>query len=578
MLMIMNSVITMILTKLTSPTSRGKRTLVSQLTKARYNTNHHNLSADHCQRNGTKDGRFVPVCAREFGFVLVHPFYRHQSFVRSVTAGAKAAAAAGGPGAFFVAGALVLLALVGGTSFTAAQTVSARISVLSTTSPRVRVEGVSKTATRDFSFLPSYAGAQGLGQRVENFRASDTNGKEVKVTRLAPGEYVAEPSAVKWSYEVELQPPASPDDAVYVSWLTAERGLLLPKDLLPLPVRTPAGREPDELSLTISPPAGWRVATAETAVTPEEYRVRDWSASVFFVSPELRQTTSRVDRVNFSVTTSGSWEFTDQDVSKLAVDALRFHQETVKDGHPFDAMLIVAPYPAPQVGERWSAETRGRTVVLLSGRVPVRFSAVGMLSVSLSHELFHLWVPNRLNLDGEYAWFYEGFTLYQALRCGAALGFFTLSYVLDVVARMYDSYRPTPFAQLSLLQAGERRWTGGNALIYSKGLVVAFLLDGSLRLHGKRSLAKVYRELLDRHGPSQPPAPANSTLLALLQSDRDSADLIRRFVVGSEAIDLGALVASLGLTFSENGGKSALKIGAKLTGRQKEFLAGLGYR
>lgn len=49
MLMMMNSVITMILTKLTSPTSRGKRTLVSQLTKARYNTDYHNLGAGGCQ-------------------------------------------------------------------------------------------------------------------------------------------------------------------------------------------------------------------------------------------------------------------------------------------------------------------------------------------------------------------------------------------------------------------------------------------------------------------------------------------------------------------------------------------------
>src|SRR5205814_1010733 len=73
-------------------------------------------------------------------------------------------------------------------------------------------------------------------------------------------------------------------------------------------------------------------------------------------------------------------------------------------------------------GNLWSAETRGSTVVLLSGRMPSKLAAKAQLDGSLTHELFHLWVPNGLTLDGEYDWFYEGFTNYEALRVGMRRG------------------------------------------------------------------------------------------------------------------------------------------------------------
>lgn len=460
-----------------------------------------------------------------------------------------------------------------------AQTVRAKIAVLSTSPARVRIEGESRMPTRDFSFLHAYAGAQGLGQRIENFRAADGAGTAVKVTRLAPGEYVAEPAATKWSYEVDLRPPLNPDESAHVSWLTTERGLLLPKDLLPLPARAEPPTDDSPLEFALSVPAGWRIATVETAASHGRYMIDDWSSSVFFVSADHRQLDRKVESVNLSVTASGTWSFTDQDAADMARDVVRYHQRTVDDKRPLHTMLIVSPYPAPQTSDRWSAETRGRTVVLLAGRVPARVPALGTLSVSLTHEFFHLWIPNGVNLEGDYAWFYEGFTLYQALRCGVALGYFTMGDVLGAIGRSYDAYRRTAnFDQLSLVQAGERRWTGGNALIYNKGLLAALLLDANLRMRGKRSLEAVYRDLLRYHNAEKSMAPADSTLVTLLKRDLESGDLIRRLILGSEVIDLRALVAPYGLSADEVAGRTVLSVKGKPAGRQKDLLKGLGYR
>ena len=341
----------------------------------------------------------------EFGFVLVHFLKRKYHRAKTGVDRSRAGARGGTRGTRLFVGATVLLALLGAFSNLAAQTTHARITVLSNAPARIRIEGESRAPTRDFSFLQAYAGAQGLGQRIENFTAADGAGAPVKITRLAPGEYVAEPGAIKWTYEVDLRPPAVPDDAPYVSWLTPDRGLLLLKDLLPLPVTAEPDPGTADVDLVVTTPTGWRIATAETAASPGRYGVRDWPSAVFFISPDHRQTNRRVEQADLTVIASGAWAFTDQDVAEMASNVLRYHQRAIKDTRPFAPMLIVAPYPTPQAADRWSAETRGRTVVLLSGRIPARLPALGTLSVSLTHELFHLWVPNRVNLAGDYAWF-----------------------------------------------------------------------------------------------------------------------------------------------------------------------------
>lgn len=462
------------------------------------------------------------------------------------------------------------------TGSTSAQTTSASISVSSATAGRAEVSGHSQTAQKDLSFLQYYAGAQGLGQRIEKFSATDAEGKPVVVTRLAPGEYTAERPVSNWKYEVDLRPPDFPQDAAYVSWLTPERGLLMLKDLLPLP---PRGAEKQAIDFTISGPSGWQTASAERMTTPGKYRLSDWTSAVFLISPSQTRSERRFDAVNFSLVSSGTWAFTDEDLFTMTGDILRFHQRTIGDSTPFDAMLIVLPFPTPQGADRWAAETRGKTVVLLAGRSPAKMPALAKLSVALTHELFHLWLPNRLNLEGDYAWFYEGFTLYQALRCGVALGYFYFNDVMNALSRAYDAYRRAPdFDKLTLVQAGERRWTGGNALVYNKGLLVAFLLDANLRFHGnKRPLNDIFQQLFRVHGSAQPAVPAGPAIVTELSKEKNSGALVRQLILSPDAVDLAKLAAPAGLQVEQVNGRTVVSASPKLSRAQRDFLHEFGY-
>lgn len=458
----------------------------------------------------------------------------------------------------------------------AAQTTSVSISVPSANSARAEVSGFSKIPQKEFSFLQYYAGAQGLGQRIEKFSATDAEGKSVVVTRLAPGEYTAERPVSNWKYEVDLRPPDFPQDAAYVSWLTPDRGLLMLKDLLPLP---PRGADKQAIEITISGPSGWQTGSADRMTAPGHYRLADWSSAVFYISPIQTRSERRFDAVNLSLVSSATWAFTDEDVFTMAGDILRYHQRTIGDNTPFDAMLIVSPFPTPQGADRWAAETRGKTVVLLAGRSPAKMPALAKLSVALTHELFHLWLPNRLNLDGDYAWFYEGFTLYQALRCGVSLGYFYFNDVLNALGRAYDAYRRAPeFDKLTLVQAGERRWTGGNALVYNKGLLVAFLLDANLRLRGnKRRLNDVLHDLFRLHGRAQPGAPAGPAIVAELAKEKTSGALVQQLILSPEAIDLAKLAAPVGLQVEPLSGRTVVTALPKLSRAQRDFLHEFGY-
>jgi predicted metalloprotease with PDZ domain len=135
------------------------------------------------------------------------------------------------------------------------------------------------------------------------------------------------------------------------------------------------------------------------------------------------------------------------------------------------------------------------------GKLTSKTAALSQLSVPLTHELFHLWVPNALALTGDYDWFYEGFTVYQAARTAVRLGLLTFPEFLNAIGRAYDAYAvAADHDRWSLVEASKRRWTAGAPSVYSKSMVVAFLYDLTLRSqsHGKHSLDDGYRKMFQK--------------------------------------------------------------------------------
>lgn len=472
---------------------------------------------------------------------------------------------------------LLLLFLCGATA--QAQSISATVSVLSLSPGRVKVEGQYAGGTTHWSFRNQYGSVSGLGERIEKLTVSDDRGAQIPVRKIAPGEFSADSAATHFAYEVTLEPPAQTSDAVYASWLTSERGLLLPGDLLPRPIR---GRETENSSahLRFILPETWSIAANELKQSDGQYQVADTEQAVFLVGPELRRKHERVGQMDFSYVTSGRWAFTDEEAAHMAADILKEHAGVFGGAARQSAMLILIPFPRSVSADRWSAETRGSTVTLLSGQAPSRTAALAQLSVPLTHELFHLWVPNGLALDGDYDWFYEGFTSYQAMRAGLRLQLLTFQDYLNALGRTFDAYTSISGRdQLSLIDASHQRWMSQTGLVYHKGLLVAFLYDLTLRQQTKngRALDDVYRELFRRHRSSTARADGNSAVISILKNQSGMQEFVQRYVETATSIDLRALITPFGLEVGSGGVRTHLVVSNSLSRAQRDLLGKFGY-
>lgn len=467
---------------------------------------------------------------------------------------------------------LLLLLIACAAVSSSAQSLDVKISVSSVAPPRVRVEGARTNGARAWSFLNAYAGVIGLGERVDNLSLADAGGQAVGVRKLAPGEYEAEREAARFSYDVKLDPPPRPGDAAHVSWLTGERGLLMLADLLPSPL--------GEAKVRLDLPAGWAVSSAESLNASRQYEIADAGKAVFLIGRDVSSRTARRGAMEYASVMTGAWAFDGDEAARTVDDILKDYEKVLGGTPRRRATIIICPFPLPAPAQSWSAETRGGSVVLLSGQWPSKTMALSRLDGILSHELLHLWVPNGLALEGEYDWFYEGFTLYLSMRAGMRRGQLTFQDWLNAVGRAYDGYRVGRGAQeFSLLEASRRRWSLAPSLVYDKGMLVAFLYDLTLlqRTGGKSSLEDVYRALFRRHGPASARAEGNRAVIDALNGVAGMQGFTKRFVEGPTAIDLAAETSAFGLRLEGGGARTRVVVADGLSREQSDLLRNLGY-
>jgi predicted metalloprotease with PDZ domain len=349
-------------------------------------------------------------------------------------------------------------------------------------------------------------------------------------------------------------------------------------DLLPVECLTHSSDRP--LRLEIRLPPQWKAAGSLAEEGQEDFLVREPEKAVIAVGRDLRQSRSAVAGIDLSVISAGDWAFRDVDISDLTRQII--NEQAKRMGAPGSrrAALILLPFPVAQPPQRWSAETRGSTIVLVSGRQPAKQQAIAQLSLALTHETLHLWVPNGLRLSGNYDWFYEGFTLYQSLRVGMDLGLFSFQDYLNALGRAYDAYASAASRDASsLINLSDRRWAGAESLIYNKGMLVAFLYDLTLRYRtrNKHSLDDVYMALVSRARDHRGPEAANMVVPEILASFGGMDDFVEQYVKGTAPINLSTEVELFGMEVNRNPVRTHVSVVTNPSDKQKALLKKLGY-
>ena len=458
-----------------------------------------------------------------------------------------------------------------------AQTLNAQISIASVVPARIKIDARLPSATNALSFRNTYAGVLGLGERIATVEGIRDNGEQVRAQKLAPGEFQATEKFSHFIYEVNLAGPLRPAQLSHVSSLNPDQGVLMLADLLPQSTKNSEG--PVSTVVKVDVPIGWTVASNARNEGPQ-FSTEDPETTVFLIGPSLREKHHQLATTKLSIIASGKWPFSDNDAIKIAGQILQEYSRVTRFDLKRNAVLMLAPYPGEVGPDNWSAETRGNVVVLLLGRKANRKRVLSRLGIALSHELFHLWVPNSLKLEGAYDWFFEGFTLYQALRMDLRLGLISFDDYLQTIARVYDSYLSSSDRDsLSLIEASERRWTTSSSLVYEKGMLVAFIYDLSLRKlsNCQTSIDDVYAALFQLSATGQ--RSANETIISVLSEREELKPVARDYVERATKIDLNAILPAYGMQAGTSAaGTMQLSLVPDLSKTQRSLLGCVGYR
>lgn len=443
---------------------------------------------------------------------------------------------------------------------------------------RIVVEG-SSAPRSTWAFRDSYAGVLGLGARIARFELFNEQGTAIEVRQIAPGQFASTKPATKFRYEVKLTVPSRPSDSALVSWLNAEHGLLMLGDLLPVTAETS-----NSIGLRVDIPSGWSAYSGENQNPQNEFEIGDSDNAVIVAGKNLRTAARTISGNRFVLVTDSQWAFQDNDAMDTAADVIKIHSEVAGALPCSQSTVFLLTFPQSVRADRWSAQTRGCTVTLVMGKLPTRVGALAQFGNALTHELFHLWIPNGLALAGDYDWFYEGFTLYQAARAALRMDLITFTEFLNAISRAADGYAAAADSNgLSLVEASKRRWTGGASSVYSKAMVTAFLYDLNLRFQskGKLSLDDVYRRFFreQRSGKKSNGTQddGNAAAIAALREEMRATNFVEQFIVRPVSIDLGRELNQFGLQVEKIGLRTRIYPANNLTRRQRDLLRQLGY-
>lgn len=447
------------------------------------------------------------------------------------------------------------------------QNVTATVTVPGVTPSRVNVTCEYESPTRNLWFLKDFGKFDALGDRISDVSGSDGD-RSVMISRLIPGEYAAASDVRKWSYKIDLSPFKDPSAAAHISWMGAEGGVLMLDDVLP------QGRAGSLTNVEFVLPAGWTIHTTEPARGTNRFDVRDREKAVFAIGKDFR--ISKLTKGD--LVTRGQWLFSDEEAVSIANEIFAAYEKSFGGDPAGSFQLNVIKFPGGAIPGEWEADTRGNTVTILSSDMPFRTQALQRLHEQLRHEIFHLWIPNGVRLTGSYDWFYEGFALYLSLKNGVLLNRIRFEDFLDTLSRAYmidSSQNP----RLSLIDASRARWTGGNATVYARGMLAAFLCDIALLKNskGRSDASGLVKEVFEKYRSTATAIDGNDAVTSAMVAHKELVPIVENYVRGNAVINWSADLAAAGIMNEEQNSVIVLKTVERPNSRQKEMLDKLGY-
>ncbi|MBA2619581.1 MAG: hypothetical protein H0U87_00100, partial [Acidobacteria bacterium] len=421
-----------------------------------------------------------------------------------------------------------------------AQTIEASVKIEASAPQTVIINGRflqqdAIASNKNWIFLNSLSGVENLAERVSDLNLSGKNGGKIPVKKLASGEYLTDEAASFWNYRIAVNPPLLPQSAnalAHVSWIEVERrGILMLDDLLP----QFSGKDNQKISARVKfdLPKDWAVISAEPQTAENVFAVENVEKAIFFIGKNWREREIAAGKDNLSLAISGDFQFSDEEAANAAAEIFAKYRNLFGEAPSGKTQISIVRFPSSVKFGRWSAETRGANLTILSGDMPFKTQSLQRLHEQLRHEIFHLWTPNNLALSGNYDWFYEGFAVYQALKTGVDLNQIRFEDFLDTLEQAFN-FDKRQTRKISLVEASKTNRSGANNQVYARGMLMAFLCDVALlrASRGKRSIDDILREIYRKHRAPNGLQDANQAVLDVLRGRAELKSIVEKYIEG----------------------------------------------
>jgi len=435
---------------------------------------------------------------------------------------------------------------------------------------------------KSFTIATTAAGLS-LGERVEGLELRDPQGNPIAFRKMGPGEYLAEREINQWSYTIALSSAADPRTAAHASWIKGDVGILMLREILPEfgPLRRTSAWinlvSPAGLSVEGLRPLNIALFGGSLPQVPggKWYGTDDEAVALLGTGWRNRRIAS-LPEVDLMM--SSQWLFSDEEAERMVSEVYKEYTKLFRQDPLSGARISLAKFPRDVKPGDWEAETRGNNVTIISSDMPFKTQSLQRLHEQLRHELFHLWIPNGVNLTGNYDWFYEGFALYQSLKLAVALNRIRFEDFLDTLSRAH-TIDNAQSQRISLIQASTNRFGGSNTQVYARGMLVAFLTDLTMleRSKGKRSVEDLLKDLYVKHRKPTEPTDGNRAVTEMLKTRADAGSIVEKYIAGAQKIDWTNELGAVGIEDSDPGPLTSLRVKEKLNGGQKAILDKLGY-
>ena len=457
-----------------------------------------------------------------------------------------------------------------------AQVVHATLTIRASQPQTLQIKGNFDKATRikHLTLLREYASTQDLAERASDISLVDSNGDRVAFKKFQAGEFEAERDIAGFEYTVALVPQKTAASAGHASWLNGTGGILFLHDLLPqLPARSGIAGTRVRLEL----PPGWKAAGGRE-VEKGDLQFPQVENGVIFVGPDIRLRQVAVGDIKLTTAATGNWNFSDDELVRLAQDIYGANRALFGGDPASDALVILSKFPNPVSPGNWEGDTRGSTVTIVSSDMPFKTQSIQRLHEQLRHEIFHLWIPNGVNLTGSYDWFYEGFALYESLKTAVALNRIRFDDFLDTLARAH-SIDTLQTQRPSLIEASRSRWAGANTQVYARGMLVAFLCDLAIIQRGKgwNSVDELVKTVFQTYHNVAEPHDGTEAVVSIMRSRPELTAIVDRYIQGKETINWDNDLRLAGIESTSANFNTTLKVVGKPSDRQKALLDKLGY-